>query len=401
MQHRRPFDLRPLSLVPLMFWVQPFCYALEPTGMTDLELKSRQVDSVFRDVNTNSSPGCAVSVVHRGRFLHKKGYGMANLDHGIPITPRTKFRIASMSKQITAASIVLLVEQERMSLDDDIRKYVPELPEYKFTVTVRNLLNHSSGLPGYVEITNDWQERPDYFHEYGDDFFRDVDYSMEEFYSISTYLKRIASVDTLQFQPGTKFQYNNLAYHLLGQIVERVSDQTLREFADANIFQPLGMRDTLYNDRAREVLPNRADAYLTLPDGRIIRYNTDLNMVGEGSIFTTIEDYYLWDQNFYRNRLGDGTDNLVATLTTRHTDREYGSGWFGRDGQFGYGLSVGTDNGLRNEQSGGHFVGFRSHWVRYPEKQFSVAVFCNTSQISPSERANKITNIYLSGLPKQ
>ena len=369
----------------------------------DVASAGARVDALFADVDTTHTPGCAVGVRHDGHWLLRKGYGMANLDHAIPIGPDTRFRIASISKQFTAAAVLLLVEQGRLTLDQDIRSILTDLPDYGDVVRVRHLLTHSSGLPDYgPEVGTGPESWPDYYNAFPEFFREDDSREQDQFFSISRFYAGIRSVGTLKFRPGTHFRYNNAGYFLLSQIVERVTGKTLREFADENIFQPLGMHDTFFNDRAREVVPRRADGYLTLPDGRIIRFNTALNMVGDGGVFTTLDDFARWDDNFYHNRLGPAWDHIIAQMTTPNTqliyddpeDRDY-------RGNYGFGLNITERNGRLKVHHGGHFVGFKGDQVRYPALKFSTFIFCNTPQIEPWERSDAIADIYLPAIEQQ
>lgn len=259
-----------------------------------------KIDQLFTGIVSAETPGCAVGVAHEGQLVFAKGYGLANLEHRIPITAQTGFRIASVSKHFTAMAILLLEEQGAVSLGDDIRKYFPELPEYASVVTIGDLVYHSSGLPDNGDLGLEWEAAPDYFLSWAekDDFFEEgLNY---HFVPRREYLKRIAAIKSLKFEPGSRYQYNNAGYVLLSALIERVSGHTLRAFADEFMFRPLAMNATFFNDRALAVVPNRADGYHRTPDGSYIKYMSDLNLVGDGGVFTTIEDYFLWDQNFMK-----------------------------------------------------------------------------------------------------
>jgi CubicO group peptidase (beta-lactamase class C family) len=363
----------------------------------DLEQKSARVDALFAGLVGERSPGCAVGVIENGRYVFQKGYGMANLAYDVPITAKTRFRLGSTSKQFTAAAIAILVRQGKVSLDDDIRSYLPELPDYGEKVTVANLVHHTSGLPGeYEEIGFKWQDWPDYYHEYGDFFTKNQWFGREEYLSNSTYLKRIASVGKLRFQPGSRYEYNNPGYFLLGQIVERVTGQTLRQFSDANIFKPLGMNDSFFNDRGVEVVANGADGYLTLPDGRVLIYNTDLDMVGEDGIYTTLEDFLRWDHKFYRNVLNDSDPGLIELMTTpdTHIRRDGPKDRLVYGSRYAFGLQIKDDGPRTVHFHSGWYVGFKSHARRYPQMRFSVVLMCNTPQLEPWNLAGQITGIF-------
>lgn len=379
------------------------CLATQPiaAGAPDPEDKSARVDALFAGLVGEHSPGCAVGVIEDGQFVFQKGYGLANLAHDVPITPKTRFRLASTSKQFTAAAIAILVRQGKVSLGDDIRKFLPELPDYGEKVTVANLVHHTSGLPGeYEEVGFRLEEWPDYYHEYEDFFTENKWFGREEFLSNSTYFKRIAAVGNLRFKPGSRYEYNNPGYFLLGQIVERVTGQTLRKFADANIFKPLGMNDSFFNDRGVEVVRNGADGYLTLPDGRVLIYNTDLNMVGEDGVYTTLEDFLRWDRNFYGNVLNDSDPGLIELMTTPDTivRRDGPEDRLVHGSRYAFGLQIRDDGPRTVHFHSGWYVGFRTHARRYPQQRFSVVLLCNTPQLEPWQLAGQITGIFKSEL---
>lgn len=367
----------------------------DPTGnRNDFTKQSREVDQMFAAYDTNRTPGCVVGVMLQGRFVHAKGYGMANLEHDIAITPRTRMRLDSMSKQFTAAAMILLSEQGKVSLEDDIRKYLPELPDYGDVITIRHLLMHRSGLPEYDQIGVRYEDWAELYSDYKEFFTKDPWVHREEFFTRQTYLDRIASVKTLKFKPGSKFEYNNPGYFLMSQIVERASGRTLAQFAQEYMFQPLGMADTLFYDRVLEPLRNRADGYLVLPDGRFLVFNTDLNFVGEGGVITTLYDFMLWDENFYDDRLGKPGGPLM-TLMRRPGIRKGEPGY----GEPAYGLNVKHEDGLVVESHGGAYVGFKTFARRYPEKHFSVAVLCNRYDADDArDLSRRVAEIYLPGL---
>ncbi len=368
-----------------------------------------EVDTIFAPYNTDHTAGCAVGVIHDGKWLVHKGYGMANLDNKVPITPETRFRMGSISKQFTAASTLLLVQQGKLSLDTDIRTILTELPDYGETVTIRDLLMHSSGLPEYgPDLHMTLQEEPDYFKKMGvkpasgkGDDAANPDYTDFNFISISDFYHRITQVKHLKFKPGTRFKYNNIGYFLLSQIVKRVSGMSLHDFAAKNIFQPLGMNDSFYNDRSRQVVLNRADGYVTLPNGLILRFDTALNIVGDGGVFTNLDDFYKWDQNFYHDRLGDGSGWITREMQTPNTQLTYskddtpeGGGTYA----YGFGLDVIHKHGLLEIHHAGEYVGFNTDYSRYPKQKFSVILFCNGAQIDPEHLGNEVAALYLPAL---
>jgi CubicO group peptidase (beta-lactamase class C family) len=212
---------------------------------------AKKVDGFLSQWDKNDMPGCAVGVVKEGRLVYKRGFGMANLDFNVPNTTSTLFNLASSSKPFTAMSIALLAQQGKLSLDDDIRKYVPEIPKYEDLITIRHLIHHTSGIREYQALIT--------FGGLGTD----------NAYSDKAILNILARQKNISFKPGTKHQYSNSNYHLLGIIVGRVSGKSLRAFAEENIFKPLGMKNTLFFDNRNEVVKNRASGYMVGPDKSI------------------------------------------------------------------------------------------------------------------------------------
>lgn len=339
-----------------------------------VESKTDRVDRLFVEWDRSDSPGCALGIIEDGQFVYKRGYGMATLEHNVPITSRTVFRIASTSKQFTATCIALLVEQSRIALDDDIRKYLPELPEYGYPVTIRHLVHHTSGLRDYIELMELAGMRD------------------QDFYTDDEALEMLARQKALNFAPGEEYLYSNTGYYLLGIIVRRASGQSLRAFAEENIFRPLGMASTHFHDDHAEIVPQRATGYSPNEEKEKGGYRIDettLDIVGDGGVFTTAEDLSLWDQNFYRNRLGQGGDVLVQQILTPGVLNN------GDPLNYAFGLVVGDYRGSRMISHSGGFVGFRAEMIRFPGQKFSVICLANLSTIEPTRLARQVADIYL------
>jgi CubicO group peptidase (beta-lactamase class C family) len=259
---------------------------------------SEKIDTLFAEWNNSDSPGCALGVIQNGDLIYKQGYGMADLEHNISITPNSVFNIASVSKQFVAMSLLLLEEEGKLSFDDNIRIYLPELPEYFAPITIRNLIHHTSGIPDY-ELR--WNIE-------GKDFLNCT--TEDELY------KQICSQEKLDFKPGEKHQYSNSGYFLAGLIVKRASGKSLKDFAEEKIFKPLGMKNSLFLDDNRTIIKNRAFGYAPLVQGRYGNAVTRFDLVGDGGLYTNVEDLFLWDQNFYNNKLGKGTMALIDKMLT-------------------------------------------------------------------------------------
>jgi len=333
------------------------------------------VDEVFADYTKAGSPGCAVAVYRDGRISYAKGYGLANIEEKVPITPETVFDIGSTSKQFTAASILLLEKQGKLSVNDDVRKYIPELPDYGKRITLLQLLNHTSGLRDYLTLMELAGINTD---------------------SVTTdedALQIIARQKALNFAPGSDWLYSNTGYFLLSIIVKRVSGKTLREFAAENIFVPAGMTHTQYRDDHTALIPNRAMAY----DPREIKdgYTLDVSyfeQTGDGAVHTSVEDLLKWDENFYSGQVG-GKDFLAEI-------QEQGKLNSGKVLDYAKGLFIADYRGLHTVSHGGSWGGYRAELLRFPEQHFSVACLCNRGDANPSRRARQVADVYLSSMMK-
>lgn len=350
----------------------------------DAEL-SQAVDDVFAGIDAASEPGCAAGVIHDGEYIHKAGYGLANLEHGIPITSRSVFRTGSVSKQFTAMAIAILAERGELDLDADVHEYLPDLTDYGHAVTIRQMIHHISGMG-------------DYDHE----VFRKADgsafrFGNEDYWTIREFYEKVAQAG-LVFEPGSRYQYSNLAYFLLGQVVERVSGRTLGEFAAAEIFGPLGMQDSLFNDNVNRLIPDRADGYRRMDDGSWEIYMTNNPWVGDGGVYTNLDDFVKWDRNFYHNQLGEGGQALIETVTTPHPDTIVHTDNGPRNIHYAFGLRVDEVNGERMIGHDGSWVAFTSSYSRYPDLKLSIVVLCNSTAISASELGARVGELAVAAI---
>ena len=335
----------------------------------DLE---RRIDSIFAAYNSTHSPGCALGVIRDGQFVFQRGYGMANLDHGIALTPASVFRIGSTSKQFTAAAVLLLAEEGKLSLDDDVRRFLPELKDHGRPVTIRQLLHHTSGVRDYLTLMMLAGKRDD------------------DFYTDDEVVALLARQRELNFPPGQEYLYSNSGYFLLSQIVERASGKSLREYAQERIFRPLGMTHTHFHDDHTEIVRNRATGYAPAPEGGFRISATTLDMVGDGGVFTPVEDLLKWDRNFYEPKIGG--ERFIEGLHARGVLTN------GDTLAYAAGLVHGTYRGLRTVSHGGSFVGFRAQMMRFPEQRFTVICLCNVSAANPTRLARSVADIYLEDL---
>lgn len=328
-----------------------------------------RVDAIFQKMDSTVSPGCALSVMKDGKIIYERGYGMADLDHNVAITPTTVFHVASMSKQFTAASILLLAQQGKLSLDDPVRKYIPELPDFGTPITIRQLIHHSSGLRDQWDLLGLWGWR------YSQDLITNKDV-----------LYVVSHQKELNFPPGTKHLYSNTGYTLLGEVVKRVSGKSLREFTTENIYQPLGMKNTHFRDDHAEIIKNIAYGYEPAKDTFRLSV-TNFDTVGATSLMTTVEDLPLWDENFYNPRVG-GPELIKQML-------ERGKLNNGEQLDYASGLVIGKYRGLNTVDHGGADAGYRSDMIRFPDQHFSSACLCNLATANPSELNRKVADIYL------
>jgi CubicO group peptidase (beta-lactamase class C family) len=339
-----------------------------------------QVDELFSQWDKPDSPGCALAIIQNGEIIYQRGYGMADIEHNIPISPNSVFDIGSNSKQFTAACIVMLAKQNQLSLDDELKKYIPEIPQYSHPITLRHLIHHTSGLRDYLDL---------------------MDFSgmiFENNYPVEGIIALLARQKSLNFAPGTEQLYCNSGYFLLAQIVKRVSGRSLRDFAEEKIFSPLGMRNTHFHDDYKEIVRNRSIGYAPKDGGHFEIAMSLLDCCGDGQLYTTIEDLYLWDKNFYHNILGNYGQDLIEELTTpgKLSNGEILTPAYGFGLQaYGFGLQIGKYKGLKMIYHGGSWQGYRSDLVRFPDCQFSVICLSNLSTFEPSELALQITDLYL------
>ena len=342
---------------------------LSQAPKTSTESLPARVDAIFQKMDSTVSAGCALSVMKDGKIIYERGYGMADLDHNVSITPNTVFHVASMSKQFTAASILLLAQQGKLSLDDPVRKYIPELPDFGTPVTIRQLIHHTSGLRDQWDLLglSGWRYSLDLITN--DDVLYVVSHQKE-----------------LNFPPGTRHLYSNTGYTLLGEVVKRVSGKSLREFTTENIFQPLGMKNTHFRDDHAEIIKNIAYGYEPAKDTFRLSV-TNFDTVGATSLMTTVEDLALWDENFYIPRVG-GPDLIKQMI-------ERGKLNNGEQLDYASGLVIGKYRGLNTVDHGGADAGYRSDMIRFPDQHFSSACLCNLATTNPSDLNRKVASIYL------
>ena len=336
--------------------------------------KTARVDSVFRAFDRTDSPGCALGVYQDGAVRYARGYGMASLEHGVPLSPRSVLDVGSISKQFTAMSMLILEKEGKLSLDDPIRKYFPEMPAYADQITWRRALSQTSGLR---DLWTMWGQTGRTFAGDTVDALNVIFHSAEPNYT-----------------PGERYLYTNTGWILAAQAVYRLTGKTLAQFAEEKIFGPLGMRDTRFLADRYAIIPNLAESYGPRGRGfRIVRSEYDGAIMGPGGIHTTVEDFGRWLNNYDAATVG-GRD-IIQTMTTPTKLNNGLPATSGPGRAYAIGLTVGTLRGLRVVAHGGSWGGFRGHFLRFPDQRFAVATFCNLTTSGPDSLAAKVAAIYL------
>jgi len=344
----------------------------EPTVATSLGADEvRRIDAIFSDIEKRGGPGCAIAVAQNGQVLYSRGYGLAQLEYGIPIATDTIFHVASVSKQFTTFAVALLEADEKLDLDDDIRTHVPEVPDFGHRITLRHLIHHTSGL------RDQW------------DLFQLAGGRMDDVISESDLLELVARQRELNFAPGEEHLYCNTGYTLLAVVVSRVTGKSFKDFCQQRMFQPLGMTRTHFHDDHRHIVPSRAYSYNRTRDGSYQNLVLSYANAGATSLFTTVEDLSRWQYNFASRDVGD-SGVFAAMLTPGKLNN-------GEELKYGGGLSFGFYRGLETIGHSGGDAGFRSYLVKFPTNDLSIVVLGNHATLSARGRAMKIADVVLAG----
>lgn len=332
--------------------------------------RASEVDEIFERWNAEDSPGCTVGVAEDGETVVERAYGMADLEFSEPNTPVTIFEPGSVSKQFAAAAVVLLSLDGELSLDDDVRTYVPELPAYEEPITIRHLLNHTSGLRdwGSVAALSGWGRR-DRAHNHA---------------HVVDILSRQGA---LNYPPGERYSYTNSGYNLLPVIVDRVADQTFVEFTRERMFEPLGMERTGWRDDYQRLVPGRATAYTEDDDGTFRTNRPNENVYGNAALLTTVGDLLTWNENLQTGRVG-GPEFVEAMHAQGRLDN-------GRQIAYASGLRVTTYKGVPTVTHGGATAGYRAYLARFPEQRVSIAVLCNVGSANPGSLGTSVADLFL------
>jgi CubicO group peptidase (beta-lactamase class C family) len=358
---------RIMRIASLTFFVS--LSVLSAAALAAAPAPSQQVDQLLSKWDKPGMPGAAVAVIQDGKVVYRRGVGMANIEHDSPIKPATRFHVASVSKQFTAFAIHLLAQDGKLSLDDDIRKYLPEMRDFGQPITINHLIHHTSGLRDQWNLLGMAGWRPqDLITE--DDIFR-----------------MVQRQQSLNFAPGKEFAYSNTGYTLLAIIVKRVSGKALPAFAQERIFAPLGMTSTHFHDNYGTLVKGRAMSYHPAPSGGYQYLALSYSNVGATSLFTTVDDLAKWDSNFYDGKVGGKA--LLAQM------QEPGKLASGKEMIYGSGLFIAKYRGLDVVDHGGADAGYRSRLLRFPAQRFSVIALSNAGNIDLNGLTNGVADIYL------
>lgn len=334
--------------------------------------ESQSIDNIFMEWNKPNTPGAAIGIVKNGNLIYSNGYGIGDLEHDIEITPSSVFYIGSVSKQFVTFSILLLEEQGKLNLDDKIQKYLPDFPEYDTPLTIRHFIHHTSGVRDYLTL----------MYLKGRSYLDKTD--KNEVYEL------IKKQKELNFSPGEKYLYSNSCYFMLAMIIEKAAGQSLKIFAHENIFEPLGMKNSLFYDDNTDLIKNRVFSYKKKNnkegfDNLIMRFD----LVGSGGVYSNIEDLFLWDQNFYNNKLGNGGQKIINKM------HEEGLLNNTESSGYAFGLNIGVYRGLKTVSHGGSLAGYRAQLMRFPEEKTSIIILANRGDSNPTDKTLQVADVIL------
>lgn len=340
-----------------------------PASSADDALEAK-LDKVFAPWSRADGPGGLAAVIQDGKIIYAKGFGLASLEFGVPMKPDMASDIGSISKQFTATAILLLAEDGKLSLDDNINKHVPEIPTFGEEITIRHLLTHTSGLRDYITL-----------YALGGN---PIDTELSD----SRILGIMGRQQGLNAKPGEEFNYCNTGFWLAGHIVEKVSGKTLGEFCKERIFEPLGMSKTFFDDDRSRLLKNKVMSYTQGPTGWAPQHST-MTVVGDGGLITTLDDFAKWDANFYANKLGQGSADFFKPMLTP------GKLASGRDLPYGFGMFLDKHRDQVRQQHGGTWLGYQSMAARLPEKRITVLTFGNDGSPLAPQLADQALDVML------
>jgi CubicO group peptidase (beta-lactamase class C family) len=330
----------------------------------------KKTDDIFSDFNNDNTPSAGIMVIKSGKIIFQKSYGFADMENKIPAEWKTNYRLASVSKQFTAMCILILKERGKIKLDNTLKDIFPDFPEYGKKITIRNILNHTSGLIDYEDMIPDSQTVQ----------VHDADV-----------LHIMKSVDSTYFIPGTKWKYSNSGYALLTTIIEKITGKRYADFVKENIFKPLKMNETLAFEQGISTVNNRAFGYSEKENKyEKTDQSTTSAVLGDGGIYSSLSDYFKWDQALYTNKLISRKALEEAFTTGKYSDGKpiepgYGFGWF-----------VSNIGNIRILEHGGSTRGQTHHVIRILQQQLTVIALTNKNNTPKiQERVKSITNLFL------
>ena len=367
-QHK---TMKKTSIFPAMLWL---CMALF-TGMNVYSMPgheqaltpSQKVDELIREYDNAETPGGAILVMRDGEIIYRRGFGMANLSHGVPFQPGTPTNIGSTSKQFTSFAIGLLEEEGLLSLDDDIRDHIPELPDLGDTVRIWHLISHTSGYREYLNsIVMSGRMLGDYV-------------------SYDEIIPLIQRQPKLQNTPGGSYNYNNTGYFLMAEVIQRLTGQSYPEWMEENVFLPVGMKNTLVLENAGKVITGSAQGYQKSDDDTFLKTSDLSASMGPGGIYSTVEDLALWVRHFHEPKVGSKA--LIEKMQTPFVKND------GDTLNYAMGLIIDKLNGLKRVEHGGADISHRSAFYMFPEVKGAVIVQSNNSGI-PGNISNKVAEAF-------
>ena len=354
--------------------VAPHALDAQQAGLTTLpDSAVARIDRAFAALGGRDAPGCAVGISENGQVVLMRAYGSANLEYGVPNTPETIFESGSLAKQFTSAAVLLLAQDGKLSLDDNIRKHLPEVPDFGKRITIRNLLTHTSGLRDQWGLLSLRNSSPG-----------------SQVHGFATILDLVSRQKALNFDPGAEYLYSNTGYTLAAIIVQRVSRQPFATFSDERLFKPLGMTSTRWRDDFTKIVKGRATAY---SGSAASGFRTDMpftNVIGNGGLLTTVSDLLKWNDFLDATSPAVGGRALVEALETPMTFNN------GRRSGYALGLGVATRDGIREVTHGGATAGYRTWLARYPTRRTSVAVLCNVASANATSLGNQAMSVIMS-----
>jgi CubicO group peptidase (beta-lactamase class C family) len=347
---------RPAYILPLLLLLSITCFAQDGVAT--------KVDDYIRaEMKAQQIPGVSLAVIKNGEIVLARGYGLANVEHQVPVKPETIFQSGSVGKQFTATAVMMLVEEGKLSLDDKIIKYFTDAPETWRNITIRHLLTHTSGLGDYPP-----------------------DLDMRRDYTEDEMVQRIKSVP-LAFQPGEKWSYSNLAYVMLGVLIHKVSGKFYGDFLQERVFQPLGM-STARVISEEDIVPNRAAGYRVV-NGQLKNQNwvsPTLNTTADGALYLTIYDMAKWDAALYTEKLLKRSSLEQMWTPVKLND--------GKTFPYGFGWALPVVNGHRLIEHGGSWQGFKSQISRYVDDKLTIVVFANQARANPAKLAHGVAALF-------